>query len=243
MPVNIWLHEYTKVKSIQDLYSYTCYSGKTHVSQKEYTLVHNNPDYHVISKGDNVIYQGSMMYNPNSHKIVDTDEYHVIKKSDVDGDVMEALKFIRDYCHNHNDYWNNDLTDKIKISIETIRNALIAQSAVTYPCQSAYNREKAFAALQELYETADNSPDKTGNEGRLYKDVLRFGIDGVRLAQSDPDIVRIPRKVLEGVKLDFGTGKFIPAHESKAGYQSHKMIDAASYNQAINDVLNYKEGE
>jgi hypothetical protein len=50
----------------------------------EYTLVHNNPDYHVI------------------------------KKSDVDGDVMRAL----DRCHNF-------MTEE---TYQLIRNALIAQS-------------------------------------------------------------------------------------------------------------------
>jgi hypothetical protein len=59
-----------------------------------------------------------------------------------------------------------------------------SEAGVTYPCQSLYNRDKAFNALQELYEIADGSSNKTGIEGRLYKDVLRYGIDGVRKPQK-----------------------------------------------------------
>lgn len=97
-------------------------------------------------------------------------DYHVIKKSDVDVDVMGALDKVFHYLGYTS--WNVS-EDKHKdcfIALKTIRKAIIAQ--------------------------------------------------------SDPDIVRIPRKVLEDMlkKTD------------EPQWDRH-------HNQAINAVLNYKEGE
>jgi hypothetical protein len=95
----------------------------------QYTFIHDNPEYDVIPKGENIICQGSMMYNPNNHKIVDLDEYHVIKKSDVDVDAMEALdrlNWIQKFVM-HTDGQRPNWTDDFNL----IRTTLIAQSKPT----------------------------------------------------------------------------------------------------------------
>jgi LytS/YehU family sensor histidine kinase len=116
MPTNIHIREFEDDMGIP--HTATC--SENNPKGKEYTLVHNNTDYHIIPKGENIICQGSMMYNPNSHKIVDLDEYHIIPKADVDGDVMGAL----DALQNDGETWTQRQYDLIN----QIRNALIAQS-------------------------------------------------------------------------------------------------------------------
>lgn len=72
----------------------------------EYTLKHNNPDYHVI------------------------------KKSDVDGDVMGALDKVFHYLG----YTSWNVTDEkhkdVFVALKTIRNALIAQCTGRHECRS-----------------------------------------------------------------------------------------------------------
>jgi hypothetical protein len=60
-----------------------------------------------------------------------------------------------------------------------------------------YDREKAFNSLQELYELAGTHPHRTGNEGRHWKNVLRYGIDGKRadLAQPKGDFNLVKRYI------------------------------------------------
>lgn len=116
----------------------------------EYTLVHNNPDYHVI------------------------------KKSDVNGDVN---------CDAIND---------------------------------------ALGALQDIKQSLMLSHIYDDDEGKWLKTIRN-----ALIAQSDPDIVRIPRKVLEGMKV------WIEQYDTWTPSIAHDE----GYNQAINNVLNYKEGE
>lgn len=116
-------------------------------SLKEYTLVHNNPDYHVI------------------------------KKSDVDGDALEALKTL-EFCYESH---IEDTLDEMLI-----------------------DEDDTLALMKECRETIRNA----------------------LIAQSDPDIVRIPRKVLGGMKVELN------GMEGEVGFYS-KM----ARNNIIDDIL------
>lgn len=48
---------------------------------------------------------------------------------------------------------------------------------------------------------------------------------------------------LREMKLDRGSGRFIEAHESEVGYQTHRMIETENYNQAIDDIIRQHKGK
>lgn len=126
-------------------------------------------------------------------RVHDNPDYHVIKKSDVDEDVMGALT-VGDI---------ETMQGMIKFCIDNGYRMGMHQG-VRYD-GSLRNSTKRMLAFAEI------------EDAKTIRKTL--------IAQSDPDIVRIPRTVLAGMKW------------------SGNEYDAAIRNNTINDVLNYKEGD
>jgi hypothetical protein len=158
MPTNIHIREFEDDMGIP--HTATC--SENNPKGKEYTLVHNNTDYHIIPKGENIICQGSMMYNPNSHKIVDLDEYHIIPKADVDGDVMGALRSVNyaidEMPKNKNGFVNIGYMN-IK-TLKEIRNALIAQSSEVEYISKDDQEQQVWQAIQDI-KIGNKTDDKS----------------------------------------------------------------------------------
>lgn len=90
-------------------------------------------------------------------------------------------------------------------------------------------------AVNDLECAEDTTIEQVHNNMPIKK--AKETIRNALIAQSDPDMVRIPRSVLEGMTIDtsvFDGNQYVST--------ASKMWDTG-YNKAINDVLNYKEGE
>lgn len=143
-------------------------------------------------------------------------DYHVIPKADVDGDVMGALNLLGAYISDL-EYLIHDEYDDLILSEKDFDdfNANIILNKIRNAL-IAQSDQRNVIGIEEL-------PD----------DEFQMIMDS---EIPDPDMVTIPRKVLEG-RLN----KFDGVSESPECACVNCRFKQGQ-NQAINEVLNYKEG-